>query len=75
MSEPQPHAKYPHVFGVLRIDTYDDIDPELNEERLTLTAVFSTEQAAERDAARLNELAQKRGAHSKYITLITRLKS
>jgi hypothetical protein len=43
MTENQPHAKYPHVFGVLRIDSYEDMELD---DRLMLTSVFTTSEAA-----------------------------
>lgn len=75
MTDGQPNEKYPHVFAVIRIDTHEEIDQALDDERLTVTAVYSTEEAAEADAARLNGLAEERGAGSRYVTRLSRLKS
>ena len=59
---------------VVRIDTYED-DDDLEPDRVTVTSVFSTEDAAEADAARLNQLANERGLPGVYITRIGRFKS
>jgi hypothetical protein len=74
MSEGQPHAKYPHVFAVVRIDTYEGIDEALDEDRLAVTGVVTTEEAADADASRVNALAKERGTGSRYITFVSRLK-
>jgi hypothetical protein len=70
----RPHSRYPHVFGVLRIDAFEDDDAPVDEQRLMLPSVFTTEEAAERDAARLNALAEQQGTRARYITLLSRLK-
>lgn len=51
----QPHAKYPHVFTVIRLDDLDSPDAPL-EDRFYVKKVMLTEQAAEQEAARLNAL-------------------
>ena len=74
MSVNRPHAKYPHLFVVIRIDTYEGVDAELDPDRVAVTSVFESEKAAATDAARLNALADERGAHSRYFVRIGRLK-
>jgi hypothetical protein len=70
----RPHSKYPHVFVVLRIDTHQGIDDDFDTDRLAVTSVFSSQDAAEADAARLNGLSRSRGSRSRYVTLVGRLK-
>jgi len=60
-------------YAVLRIDACENIDVDL-EDRLAVTSIFATEQAAEQDAARLNALAEARGIGSRYVTFTSRLK-
>jgi hypothetical protein len=64
------HATPGHVFGVMRIGSVD-VDPD---DRLTLTGVFATFEAAENDAARLNAIARERGSSATYVALESRLK-
>jgi hypothetical protein len=75
MTVNQPHAKYPHVFVVIRIDSVEGIDADLDPDRLVVTSVFESEEAASADAERLNLLAEERGTGSRYITRVGRLKS
>ncbi len=74
MTVNQPHAKYPHVFVVIRIDSVEGIDADLDPDRLVVTSVFESEEAASADAERLNALAEGRGTGSRYITRVGRLK-
>ncbi len=71
----QPHAKYPHVFVVIRIDSVEEVDDQLDPDRLMVTSVFESKEAAFADAERLNMLAEGRGTGSRYITRIGRLKN
>jgi len=64
------HAAPGHVFGVMRIGP-GDVDWD---DRLTLTSVFTTFEAAENDAARLNAVARDRGSSVTYVALESRLK-
>jgi len=66
----QHHGTLAHVFGVMRIGPAD-VDQE---DRLTLTSVFPTFEAAENDAARLNATARERGSSATYVALESRLK-
>lgn len=75
MTVNQPHAKYPHVFVVIRIDSVEGVDAQLDPDRLVVTNVFESEEAASADAERLNMLAEGRGTGSRYITRIGRLKN
>lgn len=70
----RPHAKYPHVFVVIRVDSVEGIDADIDPDRLVVTSVFENEDAASADAKRLNALAEERGTGSCYITRVGRLK-
>jgi hypothetical protein len=69
-----PHSKHPHLYVVIRIDSHEGLDDAFDEDRLAVTNVFESEEAAASDAARLNELAAKRGSRSRYVTRVGRLK-
>jgi hypothetical protein len=56
------------AFGVMRIGP-GDVDWD---DRLTLTSVFTTFEAAEHDAARLNAIARERGSSATYVALESR---
>jgi hypothetical protein len=62
------------LFGVLRIDASEDRLAPIDEDDVSLTSIFTTQEAAERDAARLNEIAQARGIKARYLALVSRLK-
>lgn len=72
----QPHARYPHVYVVVRIDGSSDdrSDLDADVERLTATSVFTTEEAASADVERLNASAERRGIRSRYVMLMSRFK-
>lgn len=74
MTVNQRHSKYPHVFVVIRIDSVEGIDDDLDPDRLAVTSVFESEGAASVDAERLNALAEQRATGSRYITRVGRLK-
>jgi hypothetical protein len=58
---PTPHARYRHVFVVMRLPKPDDASGygHLNEGDVTLTKAFFEESAARAEADRLNELNEK----------------
>jgi hypothetical protein len=55
---PTPHAHHRHVFVVMRLSKPAALPGEgpLSEEDITLTKAFLTEEAAQREADRLNDL-------------------
>ena len=74
MTVNRPNAKFPHVFVVIRIDSFEGLDADLDPDRLAVTSVFESEEAASADVERLNALAEERGTGSRYVTRLGRLK-
>ena len=68
---PEKHAKYPHVFAIVRFDL--PITEENLEHHVSVVKVLHTQASAESEANRLNELNAAKG--SKYAVYLTRLVS
>jgi len=66
----QPHALYPHLYVVMRVDDFQASIPP--EDQISLVAAFHSAEAADQDAARLNLLSSDR--HVRYLVHLTRLK-
>jgi hypothetical protein len=66
----KPHAKFLHVFVILRVDEYDGLEVPL-EERIVVTKVMSTEEAAQIEVERLNRLNS--GKSCRYLLKVARL--
>jgi hypothetical protein len=49
----KPHAKYPHVYAIVRIDSYKGL-----ENRATVVKVMAEQEQAEQEAARLRKVNQ-----------------
>lgn len=65
----QPHSKYRHVYAVVRIDV--PIYEAQPESSFSVVKVFSSEEGAEKETARLNKINADKGC--KYFTFITRI--
>ncbi len=65
-----PHSKYRHVYAIVRVDQYDTLEVLL-EERISVTKVLWSEQAAVLEVERLNNL--NAGKKCRYFWLLTRL--
>lgn len=63
----RPHAKYRHLFVVVRVDTYQSPGDDFS-----LVSAWWTETEADEDCARLNEISSE---GSYYDVTVTRLKS
>ncbi len=64
----KPHAKYPHVYAIVRFDSYMSA-----ENAATVVKVIPSRDVAEREAARLNDLEKgKKGKQSLYTVQTTR---
>ena len=61
----KPHAKYPHVYAIVRFDSY-----MTGQNAATVVKVIPSRDLAEREAARLNKL--KSGEGSIYSVQVTR---
>ncbi len=68
--EHKPNAKYPHVFAVVRLDDYQSANATL-QDRVSVTKVCLSEEAAEQEVSRLNALNSDKDC--RYIVQITRL--
>ena len=55
-----PNARYAHVFAIVRVDDLFEDSPLEN--RITITKVLLSEDAAEREVKRLNKLNKDKGA-------------
>lgn len=55
---PKRHSRYPHVFVVIRLPKPDRRGREgpIHEDDVTLTKAFLTEEAAQKEADRMNNL-------------------
>jgi hypothetical protein len=67
-----PNTRFPHLWIVLRIDQYPGTP--WDQDAVTVTSVFTSEEAALADVDRLNALTAERGGGSTYFTRIGRLK-
>jgi predicted DNA-binding ArsR family transcriptional regulator len=61
----KPHAKYPHVYAIVRIDSYKAL-----ENSATVVKVMATRDQAEQEAARLRRVNE--GKQCIYEVQITR---
>jgi len=61
----KPHSKYPHVYAIVRFDSYLS-----GENGATVVKVFPSKEMAENEASRLREVDQ--GKQSTYAVQITR---
>ncbi len=63
---PKPHSCYQHVFVVVRLPEADRRGREghIHEDDVTLTKAFLTEEAAQKEADRMNELNGKYWSYS-----------
>jgi hypothetical protein len=61
----KPHAKYPHVYAILRIDSYEGL-----ENRATVVKVMAGRDQAEQEAERLRKV--NKGKQCSYEVQITR---
>lgn len=68
--EPAPHARYEHLYVVLRVDDFSSAD--LVEERVAAVSAHLSIAGAQAEAERLNVLAADKRCH--YAVLTTRLK-
>ena len=78
MSDPEnaphwrPNARYEHVFAIVRVDTYVDVDMGVEPgAAITVTKVLREQEIAEAEVERLNLLNSPKG--SSYFWTITRL--
>jgi hypothetical protein len=62
----KPHAKYPHVYAIVRFDQYS----KLLEHCATVVKVLPSRELAEQEAARLREV--NKGKECTYVVQITR---
>ncbi len=69
---PTPHSRYQHIFVVVRLPAPDKRDREgpLNEDDVYLTKAFLTEDAAQKEADRMNDLNRE---WSRYSVNVVRL--
>ena len=65
-----PHAKYRHVYAIVRVDQDAEREVPL-EERISVTKVLWTEREAVREVERLTHLNANKGY--RYLWLLTRL--
>jgi len=61
----KPNLKYDHIFTVIRIDDYGDLETAL-ETRIVATKSFLSKEKAEKEVKRLNALNKDKGAHYLY---------
>jgi hypothetical protein len=61
-----PHAKYPHVYAIVRFNQYS----KLLEHSATVVKVLPSRDAAEQEASRLREV--NKGKECTYVVQITR---
>jgi hypothetical protein len=70
MTTDAPNRRFRHLFAVARVDDTAESAPV--DERISLVSAFDSRDAAEREVARLQDLA---GAKKwRYVIMITRLK-
>lgn len=65
----RPNRRYRHVFAVIRLD--DGLMTTSLENRISVTKVLLTEEAAAEEAARLNAVNSNKGC--RYVVHVTRL--
>ena len=65
-----PNLKYDHVFAIIRVDMFCDLESD-PEQSITVKKIVSTQQEAETEVARLNRLVGNK--RSKYFWQVTRL--
>jgi hypothetical protein len=65
-----PNSKYEHVFAIVRVDTFHDMDTPV-QDTVTVKKVVWSRDTAEQEVARLNELNSSKG--SVYFWTVTRL--
>lgn len=67
---PTPHSRYRHVFVVVRLPKDDTRgrDGPIHEDDVTLTKAFLTQDAAEREADRLNEINGRYWSYSMHLS-------
>jgi hypothetical protein len=63
---PTPHARYRHIFVVVRLPRPDTRggDGHIHEDHITLTKAFLKERAAQEEVDRLNELNREYWSYS-----------
>jgi hypothetical protein len=72
MTQPSPNLKYDHVYAIVRFDSYmGDYLPDEPNMAITVTKVLWSEEAANAEARRLNQLNGAKGAV--YFVALTRL--
>lgn len=69
-SSNRPNSRFRHLHVVVRLDEFYDEDTPL-EHKVSLTKAFWTEEQAENEVVRMNELNQGKGCQ--YIRLFARL--
>ena len=67
----QTNSKYEHVFAVIRVEDYPDVEQDEIEDVFTITKILRRQDDAEREVERLNNL--NRDQSTKYFWQITRL--
>jgi hypothetical protein len=65
----KPHSQFRHVYPVVRIDL--PLDQETPESSIAVVKVFTSQEAAQLESTRLNELNKDKAC--KYISCISRL--
>ena len=70
MSKWSPNRKYDHVFAIVRVDTYDELEVPL-ENAVIVKKVVWTQYDAEAEVERLNRLNKDKGCV--YFWQVTRL--
>jgi hypothetical protein len=66
----KPNKKYPHLFAILRYDSFQDAACPIDQ-RITVKKIVTTAEHAESEVVRLNQLNADKGAI--YFYQITRL--
>ena len=70
MAEARPNSKYDHVYAIVRVDTFHELEIPV-ESAITVKKVVWTQEVAEAEVIRLNRLNKEKGAV--YFWQITRL--
>jgi hypothetical protein len=68
MSVDQPHSEYQHLYAIARFDL--SIGSQSPTNSVSVVKVYSSEEAADQEASRLNQINQKKSC--KYDVYITR---
>jgi hypothetical protein len=67
MTVNEPHSKFERVYAIVRFDL--PISPEASESGIAVVKVFSSDEIAEKEAARLNQMnADKKCEYRVYMT-------